>query len=905
MQNFRFNYTHPWLLLLLIPAIALTLLPYLRAPKKYRRTRNRVLSLAFHLTALVLAINLLAGLTFTYEKPNLENELIVLVDASDSGKQNDDLKNDFVQSVINISDGQYRVGVVRFGHTQEYSAELSYDTDAVLENYLTSTGPDAEATDIASALKYAAGLFKNPKTAKIVVVSDGIETDNAAVSVIKAIAADGIKVDTVHYPNPAENEVQLHAVTTPEHRIILGETFTVDVLLKHNLPEGTPVILNVYDNEELLGFANVALTGTEQTVELPIAFAERGMHELRFEVKSNTDTVEENNSYRTYINLEAFDNILLIERREGEAKKLTDLLNESFKVTDISISDDLAAMPRTIEEMAEFEQVVLVNIAYSDMPAGFESLLNEYVYELGGGLFTVGGENDTIGGTLVPHAYNREDLASSIYYKQMLPINAVDYTPPIAVMIVVDTSASMSMGKMEKAKEGAEACLEALNDRDFCGVMSFETRSTEVQPVLPVSQKEFIVDNIRSIGSNSSASGGTIFSDAIKQAGNSLAVINDVERKHIILVTDGNPGDDFDVYREYIEDNIERGITMSVVTIDIGDDSLREKMTNTAELGGGKFHDIPYSQMSTIPEVMRNDIAMEAVAEIKYGEEFKLTIKDITAAVAGIDEALIPPLTGYYGTVAKNDARVPLMGKYVPIYAEWQYGAGNVGSFMCDLSGIWSSQFVDDIVGKAIIGNIINSIFPMQDVRADDINYVLKTDNLGNQLNVHGVPEDCRVEVEVTPISDHLVSILEEGVSVYALESNRRFNFTIKEAGLYEIRVKNYNADGIMTAEMIMYRCFSYSEEYNMFTSRAPIGEELLGIISSEGNGLAVTDPAEVFASFSKTLKKEFDPRMIFLILAIILVLLDIAVRKFKFKWPHELIREYKQRKADEASNND
>jgi len=905
MQNFRFNYTHPWLLLLLIPAIALTLLPYLRAPKKYRRTRNRVLSLVFHLTALVLAINLLAGLTFTYEKPNLENELIVLVDSSDSGEETDDLKDDFVQSIINISDGKYRIGVVRFGHGQEYAAELSYDTDAVLESYLTSVSPDSRATDIASALKYAAGLFKNPKTAKIVVVSDGVETDNTALSVIKAIAADGIKVDTVHYPNPEKNEIQIHAVTTPEHRIILGEIFTVDVLLRHNLGEGEHVSLSVYDNEEKLGTVDVNLTGTEQTVELPVAFAERGMHELKFEVTANNDAVSENNSYRTYINLEAFDNILLIERREGEAKKLTDLLNESFKVTDISISDDLAAMPRTIEQMAEFEQIVLVNIAYSDMPAGFEELLNEYVYELGGGLFTVGGENDTVGGKLVPHAYNREDIAGSTYYKQMLPINAVDYTPPIAVMIVVDTSASMSMGKMEKAKEGAEACLDALNDRDFCGVMSFETRSTEVQPVLPVSQRELIIDNIRSIGADSAASGGTIFSDAIKQAGNSLAVINNVERKHIILVTDGNPGDDFDVYKEYIEDNIERGITMSVVTIDIGDDGLREKMTNTANLGGGKFHDIPYAQMSTIPEVMRNDIAMEAVADINYGEEFKLTIKDITAAVAGIDEALIPPLTGYYGTVAKNDARVPLMGKYVPIYAEWQYGNGNVGSFMCDLAGIWSAQFVDDIVGKAIINNVVNSIFPMQDVRADGMNYVLKTDNLGNQLNVHGIPEGGRVEVDVTPLSDHLASILEEGVTVYALESNRRFNFTISEAGLYEIRVKNYNADGIMVSEMVMHKCFSYSEEYNMFTDREPIGEELLSIISAEGNGLMVSDPAEVFASFSKTIKKEFDPRIIFLILAIVLVLLDIAVRKFKFKWPHELIREYKQRKADEASKND
>ena len=119
MQNFRINFTHPWLLLLLIPAIALTLLPYFRADKKYRKTRNRILSMVFHGLAITLAITLLAGITFSYEKPNLENELIILVDNSDSNEENADAKSDFVQSLISISDGKYRLGVVTFGHGQK------------------------------------------------------------------------------------------------------------------------------------------------------------------------------------------------------------------------------------------------------------------------------------------------------------------------------------------------------------------------------------------------------------------------------------------------------------------------------------------------------------------------------------------------------------------------------------------------------------------------------------------------------------------------------------------------------------------------------------------------------------------------------------------------------------------
>ena len=905
MQNFRINFTHPWLLLLLIPAIALTLFPYFRANKKYRKTRNRILSMLFHGLAITLAILLLAGITFSYEKPNLENELIVLVDTTESNEEAADLKSDFVQSIINIADGKYRVGVVKFGHGQVLSGAMTYDVEKALEDYLTSDVPDPTATDLASALKYAHSLFNNPQTSKIVVVSDGIETDNKATTVIKAIAADGVKVDTVYYPNPEANEVQIYSVKTPDTRIILGDNFITEITVRSNLVGEKDAVISAYDNDELIGSVSVVLDGKEQTFDVALALEERGMHEIRFEITCEDDTVAENNSYRVYINLEAFDNVLLIEHKEGEGKRLAEILSETFTVTDISLSDDLEDMPRNLEQMAKYEQIILVNVAYSDMPAGFEEMLNEYVYNLGGGLFTVGGELDDVGGVKVPHAYNRNDIASSTYFKQMLPVNAIDYTPPIAVMIVVDASASMSMGKLDAAKEGAEGCLDALNDRDFAGVMSFQTRASEELEILPVSQKELIRDTIREIGKgDDGAHGGTIFSDAIMRAGRALSVINNVERKHIILVTDGNPGDTFDTYSPYIEQNLADGITLSIVTVDNTDNSLSEQMTRAATLGGGAYYNVPYSQLHTIGETMRQDIALEAVAEINYGEPFNLTIKDRTAAVAGIYESLIPQLSGYYGTVAKKDASVALMGEYVPIYAEWKYGNGSVGSFMCDLSGIWSDQFMNDLVGQAIITNIVNSLFPLQDISADSIDYLIKADNYHYQINVHGISETEKIEVTVTPLSDHLVEKLEEGVTVTDLESNRRFKFIIKDAGLYEIMLRKLDEEGNEVSKVVTYESFSYSEEYNTFTERVPIGEELMTLLATDGKGMVVTDPAEVFASFEQTIKKVYDPRVLFLILSIIFVLLDIAARKFKFKWPHEIIRERKLKKADEAVKN-
>ena len=57
-----------------------------------------------HITVMVLAISLLAGITFEYDVANKETEVIILVDTSDSGNETADDKDDFVQSIINNTD---------------------------------------------------------------------------------------------------------------------------------------------------------------------------------------------------------------------------------------------------------------------------------------------------------------------------------------------------------------------------------------------------------------------------------------------------------------------------------------------------------------------------------------------------------------------------------------------------------------------------------------------------------------------------------------------------------------------------------------------------------------------------------------------------------------------------------
>ena len=111
MTNFSIIFANPWLLLLLIPAVGLTLLSYFKLNKRYRRTRNHITSIVLHLIVMVLSIAVLAGIAFGYNIPNNDNEIILLVDASYSTSDSQDDVDDFIKEVIDNSDSMFDLGI--------------------------------------------------------------------------------------------------------------------------------------------------------------------------------------------------------------------------------------------------------------------------------------------------------------------------------------------------------------------------------------------------------------------------------------------------------------------------------------------------------------------------------------------------------------------------------------------------------------------------------------------------------------------------------------------------------------------------------------------------------------------------------------------------------------------------
>ena len=903
----------PYWLWLLIPAIGIPLLIYFCSAKKYRRTRSRIISLVLHTLIMALAVFLLAGMTFFYQVPNRDNEILLLVDVSDSTAVTSERKDEFIRSAIERKSPAMKMGIIAFGCNQVYAAPLSYEGEGLYEAYLEGKQDvDASATNYESALLYASRIFEHPSSAKIVLISDGEETDGSARSIIKSVASQGIKVDTVFMSEMrTDAEVRIVGMSYPEETPVIDKEFSLTLELESNYAGN--VELTICDNGTETTSKTLSLLTGRQTVTIPYTFSERGLHclEAVITTEESRDVLNQNNLCYSYCYIDEFDNILVIERERGESEDFVRILQQAEYETDVVTVLDSEKMPDSVKELRQYDEVVLFNIANADMPLGFDELLHSYTYDYGGNVLTVGGKTESG----EANVYNREDMYGTLY-QEMLPVEAIEYTPPIAVVFIIDRSGSMSGNKLELAKDGAIQSLQALTTRDWVGVMTLETEYNDELALTPVPQLSEIEAAIDSI----EPGGSTNYTSAIEHAGAALSILDKVQKRHIIIISDGQPGDSLweneidqtGGYGGAIRDNYEKhGITCSIVSISEG---WMADVETAVTYGHGKFYH--EENMSNLSKTLTEDLRETSVQESNE-ENFVPRIHDLTSVVNGINQQEIPALGGYYGTRIKDGAVQPLVTPYgdVPIYAQWSYGKGKVGSFLSDLSGAWAQDFIVSETGQKILLNMIEALYPTENIHPQDVSMTLNEQNYETGVNIFGIGEEesARISVEFLGRAEDPGSEDPGAAGVVSAASDDAQNevqivqptqtdfyssasFTVRMPGLYKITLEKLDAEGNVIASCVDYKAFSCSAEYDYFPDDQ--AEDGLGTLAIDGGGTAIQTAGEIFDSLVRSYRRSFDPRVLFSSLIIVMFLLDVAVRKFKFKWLHEIVRDRRLKKS-------
>ncbi len=938
----------PWLLLLLIPALAVPLILHFRLKKNYRRTRNRIVALVLHCIAITLAIFALSGIYFSWEVPNERNELVILVDSSFSAGKAKDRADKFVRELLDANDGRCKTSIVTFGYGQTVALEPGiYGADEAFETYRNAPAPDdVTATDICAALEFCwdpvndvsgadVPVITHPESARIVLISDGIETDQKAQSVVRRIMMDGIRIDTTFFGNERIPDMWIAGVEYPDKSFKVGDTVNFQIEVKSSLTGTARLTFSDKKGETVIteDIPETSIPIGSTVINFNYEFSSAGHHEVKFSLAGEDDSMTKNNVYYTYFDLDEDCRILVIEQYGNEADGIGQLLEErertgqvSLEVMCVTSDTDKNRIPQTTDQMQEYDEIILVNIAYRDFEKPFWENLRSYVEDYGGGLFTVGGlERDADGNPVYtedsggvihakPHAYDKEDIQGTIY-QDMLPVNVIDYRPPVGLMIIIDCSGSMVEQEdengtlVDKAVRGALSCVDRLSPRDYVGVSivgdTYETPLT----MTPMSKKSQITKAIKDV--SNMYGGNTALAPTLLEACRQFRGLpKDVLRKHILLITDGAAGDYTRDYYDYVfRWNEDLHVTMTMAILDTNCASNLRDLANKLET---EVHYFPNS-LGDLPDLFWQDLDFDKELSGAIKEQYNIKVKSHTDTLNGIenDQLEAIELGGYFTTALKgyNDVENPLLANYVPLYAQWRYGKGRVGSYMCDLGGPWGNNLLESPAGKQFVENVIFGLMPTVDISVNTLSAKMIEDNYRTQVSIYNF------DGEEEPDKKLVAYVEQPGGAGGAMvrfdlselsPGGNRFTFENKAEGVYTVTIikvpKSFNpfAQDILAARraggaiLKTYRSFSYSKEYLTESDTYTNGKELMIALSSrndvEGEDKFVYD-ADIIMDNFQLLVKDFDPRIYLSAAALILLLLGVAVRKFKFKWPHEVIR--------------
>lgn len=942
MTGLTIMFSRPWYLLLLVAIAAMVLIPHFLLSKKYRRTRNRIIPIVFHLLIATFAVSLLAGITFTYYVPNLENEIIVAVDLSATTDKARDTRDELVSSIIEQAEGNnYKIGIVTFGFGYNLASPLTYDTNKAFEEYKKAAQPDdITATDIASAVNFAASLFEHPKSGKIIVVTDGKETDNELAVASRFVAAKGILLDSVYFDEESTvTDVQVSGISLPER--YFREKEKVNITVTINSTNKETVSLTLMDGETAVESAQnvkLELSDGSQNFEFSYEFPTRGVHKLRASITSkNTLTV--NDSYNAYVNIENYNNILIIDTYDDDSDYLVPLLEgknadgkynyllgdqmENFTVTRKKITDD--DVPKTVKEFLNYDEIIINNVSVEAMNEieGFQSELETYVKEYGGGLFTAGG-NDPNGNV---NLYRTADLSGSVL-QNMLPVSINNYRPKLGIMYIIDVSGSMQGDSIDRAKSAVKTVLDTLDPSDRVGVMTLASSYEKILPLTSVSEKDKIIKAVNELGGN----GGTEYCPSVSTAAASLKADSKIDRRHIVIISDCQVADkEVSNFESMMDDYYTQSdITISIIGIGVTKGSKEfNDFDPLCKRFGGTLYPI-VGDYSNISNLLREDVKMDIVQNANPKPVHPKYAATVNGRYIGSD--LVVPgskkenelgfmLGGYYGGELKKDeddgnSYLAITGQYeVPIFALRDYGKGKVGSFMCDLKGNWSKGpyededkksadgLYDSIYGQLFVYRMLHSIMPTEDIKQKEVAITLSGDNYLTTLDVYTdlrKGETLTAEIEDLSEPDTKISLDESSSDglIYVTEglnentSSTTAKFVVKKPGFYRITVTKKAADGTeIKAEA--YKAFSYSSEYDEFGFDTAEVKKNLKAASERTGGTMIDDGdvSKVFETFVTAEARSYDPRYLFMILSLVLFLLEVAIRKFKFKWPHEIIR--------------
>ncbi|MBO5043353.1 MAG: VWA domain-containing protein [Clostridia bacterium] len=859
MRNISFD--NPYLLLVAIPVLLLLVIPFIIAIRKENKSKSAVVSLILHIAIMALVVLAAAGMIAT--TVITETHVYVVADVSYSAHENLDKVDEYIRDLQDKLPKNSKVGVICFGKDYTVLTPMGGTVQPV-----SSAKVDDSATNISAALNYTSTLFKNDVIKRIVLITDGKETDDDAtaefVQAVENLHSKNIYLDAVYLDDNLPEgapEVQVSGVDFT-HSTYLHHESIANVKLQSGF-EGQAIVTLKKDGVEH-SYTAVSLSQGYNIVNFTLDTSEAGTYDYEVSVNAEGDQSPYNNAYRFTQTVAGRLNILLVSSAPEDLEKAQELYGDSAEIHAF-INDP--NVPYTIEEICQYDEIILssVDVRTLNNYTSFITSVDKAVSQFGKSLVTMG--------DLLLQNKDEEVLDQ---LADMLPVKFGNSDQDAKLYgIVLDTSRSMqNASRLAIAKSAAIHLLDLLNDDDHVMIISFSGDVSVIQAPTPAYNREEISRMIMDIQPTQ----GTYIGLAMRQAYDLMALLPYSERQ-VMLISDGmshsfEPDDPAEVAALLRDVDIYTSVLNTASTFG------ETPMKAIAAAGGGYYYSVDDER--DLEELMFTKIAddlTESVIEVESPVNIVLKNNEILDGIPSL-----PPIGGFVYAKAKASATTVLTTDYKkaegkttnpPVYAYWEYGNGRVASFTATFTGKWMQAW-ENAEGQRFFENLLEVNTP-----EERIDYPFT-------LNIHFDGTYSQVEIIPVTLNPHATTTVKLWLpgsatpveEVLTFDSARYFyDFNTPDLGKYDIEITYAYDDKVFTARTAYN--ISYSPEYDRFVIFD--AGSLHECIRNRGT---VTEGAvpEIVNDENEVATYEVSYAIPMLIAAVVIFVIDIFIRKIKWK---------------------
>jgi uncharacterized membrane protein/Mg-chelatase subunit ChlD len=539
---------------------------------------------------------------------------------------------------------------------------------------------DRGATNLEQALSMSSAVIKEEVQGRIVLVSDGVQTEGNLSRTLADLKARGVAVDVLPIDYTYNNEVWLERLDLPS-AVKLGETYEAAMVLS-SLSDGEGNLV-LRENGNIIAQTQVKYKAGKNRFTVPLTLRSAGYYEYTatIEVPKTEDSLAQNNTVLNYIFVEGEGKVLLVKDTVGDKRdwdRLEKAIREGERAVEVINGSD---MPRDATSLMPYDTIIFCNVPHDEFDAQQLQAVRDAVYNLGAGFLMTGGPQ-----SFGPGGYHRTVI------EEILPvsmdISQKKVLPKGALAIILHTCEFPEGNTW--GKRITKQAIKVLGAQDEVGVLAYTEKGEDwLFQLTPAAKYEELVPLI-----NGASIGDMPSFQNTMQLGLKGLMKSDAATRHMIIISDGDPGPPTP---KLIQEFLDNQISVSMVAVFPHGGLDISKMQGVAEVTGGRYY-FP-EDPNQLPAIFIKE-SKTLKRSLLQNKTFVPSIGFPSPVIKGLEG--MPELKGYVITTAKGHPAMQILNgppdaedsdSLDPVLSVWQHGLGKSAAFTSDFSTNWGANW--------------------------------------------------------------------------------------------------------------------------------------------------------------------------------------------------------------------